>query len=136
MAQGELLWHDLTVPHADKVRDFYAQLFDLEWKPESMGDYDDYMMIRSDGQPATGICWNQGVNAAVPTAWMLYFRVNDASEAAALAQKLGGELVGTVRPMGEMQVAFLRDPAGVAFGVISGAPEAGLFESDESTAQS
>lgn len=42
---GSITWFDLTVPDAEKVKDFYSPDFvGIGWKavPLSMGDYNDY----------------------------------------------------------------------------------------------
>ena len=45
---GSITWFDLTVPDAEKVKDFYSKV--VRWKaaPVSMGDYNDYNMNSPD----------------------------------------------------------------------------------------
>ena len=47
---GTITWYDLTVEHADHVRDFYQRVGGWEPQDVDMGGYSDYAMIA----PATG----------------------------------------------------------------------------------
>lgn len=60
---GTIAWVDLTVPHAAKVRDFYAAV--TGWKPEavSMGSYQDYNMTK----PGRGGRWQGSAMRAAAT---------------------------------------------------------------------
>ena len=57
---GSIGWIDLTVPNADEVRDFYAQV--TGWQPEAldMGGYSDYVMKTPDGEGKAGVCHARG----------------------------------------------------------------------------
>jgi uncharacterized protein len=45
---GSIGWMDITVPDAENLKSFYAEV--VGWKPEaiSMGDYNDYAMQGED----------------------------------------------------------------------------------------
>jgi predicted enzyme related to lactoylglutathione lyase len=115
-------WIDLTVPDAAGLKDFYADVMGWTVSPISMGDYDDYAMVDSNGSGVgvAGVCHARGVNAAIPPVWMPYFRVDDVAAAVARCLDLGGELIKPVDPPQAYGVtAFLRDPQGTAFGLVS-----------------
>lgn len=110
---GTIAWHDLTVPDAERVRDFYAAV--VGWKPEpvEMGGYSDFsMIVPSTGEGAAGVCHARGTNADMPAQWMIYIIVEDADKAAAACVKAGGSIVREPRSMGTARYCVIRDPAG------------------------
>lgn len=109
---GSIGWVDLTVPNADQVRDFYAQV--AGWQPQalSMGEYDDYVMLSSEGEGKAGVCHARGANAALPPQWLIYIVVADLDASLARCAELGGEVIVPTRHMGESRYCVIRDPAG------------------------
>ena len=86
----QIPWLDLTVPDADRVKNFYQAV--VGWTPEamSMGEYDDYVM--KDGEePVAGVCHARGMNAGLPPVWLVYLPVPDVEEAIARAAALIAE---------------------------------------------
>lgn len=112
-AAGTIAWHDLTVPDANAVRDFYAAV--AGWKPEpvDMGGYSDFNMIPlGGGPPAAGVCWRRGVNSDLPVQWLMYIVVPDVDAAAVTCRQHGGEVIVGARDMGPGRFCVIRDPAG------------------------
>jgi predicted enzyme related to lactoylglutathione lyase len=111
---GTIGWCDLTVPNADEVRDFYAEV--VGWKPDalSMGDYNDYVMtVPEDGAGVAGVCHARGLNAAVPPVWLIYIRVADVDESARICVEKGGKVIAPTRSMGPNgRYCVIQDPAG------------------------
>ena len=113
-AVGSIGWFDLTVPDADRIRDFYSSV--VGWKPEpvAMGDYSDYNMTAPDtGQPRAGVCHKRGTNAQLPPAWMIYIFVADLDASVAKVEELGGKVL--VQPKssgGQARYCIIEDPAG------------------------
>lgn len=106
---GTINWHDLTVPNADEVRDFYSAVVGWTYEGLDMGGYEDYVMKSPSGDGVSGICHARGVNAGVPAQWLLYITVANLGEALEKVQANGGEIVyqsngGTM--------AVIKDPAG------------------------
>lgn len=100
--QGKIIWVDLTVSNADEVRDFYQQV--AGWTPSNvnMGDYDDYSMLDAPGgSPVAGVCHKLGVNAALPSQWLIYISVDDLDASIAACERLGGKVITPPRDMGE-----------------------------------
>jgi predicted enzyme related to lactoylglutathione lyase len=114
---GSIGWTDLTVPDAEKVRDFYAAVTGWTPSPVSMGDYSDYTMSDAAGNPAAGICHRRGPNADLPPVWLVYIVVADLTAALASCQKQGGEVLSGPRSAGGGQFAVIRDPAGAIAGL-------------------
>lgn len=111
---GSIAWHDLTVPDAAAVRDFYSAVVGLSSERVSQGDYDDFNMNRSDtGETVAGICHTRGANANVPPQWLLYFIVEDIDASVKKCLELGGKVVDDRRsPGGGHNMCVIQDPAG------------------------
>jgi predicted enzyme related to lactoylglutathione lyase len=109
---GAIVWSDLTVPDAERLRDFYAAV--AGWKIESltMGDYSDFVMVSSSGDGVAGICHARGENANIPPQWLMYVVVEDVEHSVAECLTLGGEVIDGPRPMSGGQFCVIRDPAG------------------------
>jgi len=106
---GTVNWHDLTVPNAAEVRDFYSAV--VGWTSEGldMGGYEDYVMKSPSGDGVSGICHARGVNAGVPAQWLLYITVSNLGEALEKVLANGGEVV--YQSAGG-SMAVIKDPAG------------------------
>ena len=123
---GRIVWWDLTVPDAEAVRDFYADLLGWTAKDHPVGDYVDYEM-RPAGSEETvaGICHQRGANADLPPVWLPYVRVADVDAAAARALARGGRIVAGPRAMGGSRFCVVEDPAGAKLALFGpAAPEA------------
>jgi uncharacterized protein len=117
---GVVGWMDLTIPNADRVRDFYAAV--VGWRADGveMGGYQDWAMFapgRSD--PVAGICHAQGVNTGLPPCWLPYIPVADLDASLAEVRKTGGAVVSGPRDLGVWgRMAVIRDPAGAHVAII------------------
>lgn len=110
---GKIGWIDLTVPNADKVKDFYARVAEWNIEPVRMGEYDDYSMLAADGLPAAGICHKNGPNANLPSQWLIYINVANLDKSMAQCTKLGGRIIADPRRMsGYGRFCVIEDPAG------------------------
>ncbi|HET9226957.1 MAG TPA: VOC family protein [Thermoanaerobaculia bacterium] len=121
---GTIGWHDLTVPNADEVRDFYTAV--TGWKPQglNMGDYEDYVMLAPGGQGVAGVCHARGSNAGVPPQWLIYITVEDVDESIRQCEQRGGKVLHGPRDLGTYgRFCVIQDPAGAVAGLI--APPAG-----------
>ena len=107
-APATVAWTDLTVPDAERIRDYYAAVVGWSFEPHDMGEYADFSMTTQSGQRVAGICFARGVNADVPPVWIPYFAVGDLEAAVARAVELGGEVVSGPRA----GFCIIRDPAG------------------------
>lgn len=87
---GSIISSDLTVHHAETVRDFYKEVVGWKHSDFQMGDYADYMMNTPDGNPAAGICHQAGVNEGLPQLWIVYFAVADLKQSIQACQNRGG----------------------------------------------
>jgi uncharacterized protein len=125
MAAGTIGWHDLTVPDAARVRDFYGAVLGWEHQPLDMGGYDDYVMIpagSADG--VAGVCHARGSNANLPPVWLVYFVVEDLEPSLQECVRRGGEQVTPVRNAGGGRFCVIRDPAGALSALYQAPPPA------------
>lgn len=111
---GSIIWVDLTVEQAEKVRDFYAEVVGWESDPVDMGGYNDFNMLSpGDGSARAGICFRRGMNADLPPLWLVYITVTDLEKSIHRCEQLGGSLVSG--PKGEAETGrycVIQDPAG------------------------
>lgn len=110
---GKLVWQELTVEHAEQVKDFYSQVIGWDSDAVSMGDYNDFSMKTADGQTCAGICHARGVNQRLPAQWVLYFQVEDLDVSLEAVEAGGGKaLTGIQSYGGNARYCVIQDPAG------------------------
>jgi len=110
---GSMVWIDLTVPNAEKLRDFYSEVVGWATSEVDMGGYADFSMNTPEsGTTITGVCHARGVNKDMPPAWMPYFVVANLDESMTSCTELGGEIVVAPRALGEGRFCVVKDPAG------------------------
>ncbi len=110
---GSMVWIDLTVPDAEKVRDFYSEVVGWSSSEVDMGGYEDFSMnTPGSGTTITGVCRAQGVNQDMPPAWMPYFVVADLDASIEKCTENGGAIVVGPRSLGEGRFCVVKDPAG------------------------
>jgi predicted enzyme related to lactoylglutathione lyase len=111
---GAVAWTDLTVPDAEKIRDFYARVVGWVAVPVDMGGYSDFNMTAPTQEtPVAGICHARGVNADLPPTWIVYLVVEDLEASLAGVRQEGGQvLLGPRRMAPGSAYAVIRDPAG------------------------
>ena len=111
---GSIGWYDLTVPNAEEVHDFYSAVVGWATTPVDMGGYHDFCMNEPEsGEAVAGICHSRGVNADVPSQWLMYITVANLEASLAQVAAHGGAVVR--EPKGGAQTghyAIIRDPAG------------------------
>ena len=125
-AVGSITWADLSVEHAERVRDFYKDVVGWTTSDVDMGGYHDYCMNQPlDAKTVAGVCHARGANAALPPQWLIYITVQDLDASIERCVALGGEVLAPARGYGANgRYAVLRDPAGAAFAVFEPAPPA------------
>jgi predicted enzyme related to lactoylglutathione lyase len=105
---GAVAWVDLTVPDAERVRDFYREVVGWQPSPVDMGGYDDFNMnLPGTDVPAAGVCHARGGNADLPPQWLIYVVVTDLAASAAAVERLGGAVLRRSR-----RHCLIKDPAG------------------------
>jgi hypothetical protein len=120
---GFISWHDLTVPNAGVVRDFYKAVAGWSSSGQDMGGYEDYNMLAPSGECVAGVCHARGTNADLPAQWLMYITVDDVHASIEECRKLGGEIVAGPKKMGKASYCVIRDPAGAVCALYSEASE-------------
>jgi uncharacterized protein len=110
---GAIGWIDLTVPEAEKAREFYQAVAGWQAAPVDMGGYSDYTMSTAAGTAVAGVCHKRGVNAGQPPVWMIYITVADLAASLQHCRELGGTVLAGPHSTGHGQhYAVIQDPAG------------------------
>ena len=116
---GAVGWVDLTVDDADGVAAFYEAVLGWTRHPVAMDGYDDFAMLRSDGEAVSGVCHARGSNAGLPAAWLMYVNVPDLQASLDQTRELGGEVLHGPRSLGSHgSMAVIRDPAGAVLALM------------------
>uniref|UniRef100_A0A832MMV0 VOC family protein n=1 Tax=Eiseniibacteriota bacterium TaxID=2212470 RepID=A0A832MMV0_UNCEI len=119
---GSMPWRDLTVPDAERIRAFFAEVVGWPWRAEDMGGCRDSSMMPPDGaDPVAGARPARGPNRDVPPRWRVHIVVEDVDGSAARAAEPGGALRDGPRAAGGGTFALVRDPAGKAFALCAAA---------------
>ena len=109
----------IVSPDAEKVADFYKKLFG--WTVSTQNALG-YREVATDG--AGGI--DGGIWPAPPEAHtfvQLFMQVDDVDDAIRRAVEMGATVIVPHSPLPDGDtIAILRDPAGLAFGLMSSAP--------------
>ena len=128
---GTPTWTDLLTPDAAASRDFYQKVFG--WQFDVGGpEFGGYATARLGDRSTAGVVGDSPENAAMPSAWGLYFASNDIHADVARAVALGATLLYPameVGPFGSM--ATLTDPTGAQFSLWQAGMHVGWQMSDE-----
>lgn len=111
---GSIGWTDLTVPDAERVRDFYQAVVGWMATPLDMGGYADYVMqAPGSSAPAAGICHARGSNVGLPPMWIPYIVVANLEASLDACTRNGGRIIMGPRPAGPgSRFCVIADPAG------------------------
>ncbi|MHC4768884.1 MAG: VOC family protein [Planctomycetota bacterium] len=111
---GTVGWMDLTVEHAQDVRDFYGEVVGWSASDVDMGGYSDFCMnTPGSGTTVAGICHARGTNAGLPAQWLMYITVEDLDASVDRVKALGGKVIAGPKDMGAQgRYCVIEDPAG------------------------
>ncbi|MGC9377786.1 VOC family protein [Streptomyces sp. MH13] len=114
---GAPCWVSLTSRDLKATEEFYSAVLGWQWRPAKLGE--PFRIALADGSPVAGIAAVAGM-WQMAVAWMPYFAVRSADEAASRVQERGGTTaVGPISlPPG--RAALLADRDGATFGVWEG----------------
>ncbi len=125
---GKVMWFDLTVPDAEKIRDFYRDVIGWTTSNAKMGEYDDYCMHPPGGDPVAGVCHTRGVNADLPAQWLMYVNIANMNDSIAKCKAAGGTVISGPRTFGQFgTMTVIRDPAGAYLTLVEPLPTKALF---------
>jgi predicted enzyme related to lactoylglutathione lyase len=111
---GSITWFDLTVPDAERIRDFYSKVVGWKSVPVSMGDYNDFNMNSPEsGKTNAGICHKRGGSEQIPSQWLVYITVKSVENSAKICKENGGKVLVVPKDMsGYGRFCVIEDPAG------------------------
>lgn len=115
---GSPCWLDLGAPDVPATADFYGSVFDWQTEPVSSEgeDADQFRFVRVGGKVAGAI--GPLTEKGARSAWMLYFRTEDADATAAAVDQAGGTVrVAPFDADGAGRMAQFTDPQGGQFAV-------------------
>jgi len=115
---GKILWCDLTVKDAEKIKEFYEEVVGWGSSEVAVDDYIDFNMVSEEGGIIAGICHKKGSNRNIPPQWINYIIVKSLDESIRRCLDLGGKVVDGPRKMGKKAYALIRDPAGAFIALI------------------
>jgi hypothetical protein len=115
-APGTFCWVELATTDAAGAKGLYSALFGWDFDDNPMGPDMVYTTCRLGGKSAAALYEAHDPN--VPPHWGLYIRVESASDTAARARELGGNVL--MEPFDVMEhgrMAVIADPTGAIFRV-------------------
>ncbi|MFC2150004.1 VOC family protein [Calditrichota bacterium] len=117
--QGQIIWRDLTVEDAGRVRDFYKEVVGWKSTDHDMGEYNDFnIALPETGEVVAGICHARGDNSTIPPQWLMYVQVDSVEASAQKCVEMGGKVVNGPRKMGESNFCVIQDPAGAVMAIM------------------
>lgn len=85
-----------------------------------MAEYNDFSMNTPEsGKTVAGICHARGINAELPSQWLIYITVKNVDESVDRCTKLGGKIITGPKNMGDYgRFCVMQDPAGAVAALI------------------
>jgi uncharacterized protein len=113
---GALCWNELATTDVERAKSFFGELLSWEYETDDSG----YVEVRNAGSLNGGMREQTEEERRVPPAWLPYFTVEAADEAARQAAQLGGRVLLPTTNSRLGRYAVFADPQGAAFAVFEG----------------
>ncbi len=121
-AHGSLSWAELMTADVSTAKAFYEAVFPVTTRDVGVDQGMTYTLFEVDGKSVAGAMQIGPEQAGMPTAWSIYFAVDDCDAVADKAAELGAtELMRDDSPAGRL--AIFRDPQGGTFAIIKNNPD-------------
>ena len=121
---GDFIWYELMTNDADKAQDFYAKI--LGWTFEDSGQQDmDYRIFSAKDQSIGGLMplTDEMTGNGAQPCWMGYINVDDVDASAKSIEAAGGSIHMAPSDIPDVgRIAFVADPQGVMFYIMTPAP--------------
>ena len=121
-APGALAWNELYTKDLEATRSFYSGLFGLEWSSMPMLQGGEYHLANVGGMPIAGVLVMDENWGEIPPHWMVYIQVEDADQAAARVESLGGDVCVPVTEIAVGRFAVVNDDQKGTFTIFEPAP--------------
>ena len=113
---GAFCWNELHTPDVEASTHFYGQLFGWALQPFEQSAVP-YFIIQNSGRANGGITEAQ---EGMPTAWLVYFAVEDINDGLAKVGELGGDTIVGPIDIGVAKIGIVSDPQGGVFALYAG----------------
>ena len=115
---GAVLWQDLTLDHADQVRQFSQMVIGWTSSEQSMDQFNNYNIQNDKSDIVAGICNNKGINHGVHPQWIIYEKVLNISDSITQGIATGGLLMHGPRMMEKNNFTIISDSAEAVLGIM------------------
>ncbi|HZU12978.1 MAG TPA: VOC family protein [Chloroflexota bacterium] len=116
---GSFSWSELYTRDPERANEFYRRVFNWGIENSDMPNGMKYTLFQVDGRNiAGGMDMTGMLDESIPPHWLVYFTVENADDAAARTQELGGKVLDGPHPTPMGPMAVIEDPVGAAFAVI------------------
>ena len=117
---GTLNWNECRTTDPETAATFYERVFGYEIDVQSIGEGQEYRVIKVGGRGVGGVAELGPRLQRMPPHWLTVFTVADTDKTVARAVDLGGERLAEPVDIPDVgRFAVLRDPVGAVFGVLS-----------------
>jgi uncharacterized protein len=118
---GGIAWHELMTSDVDAALAFYSALFNWSSRTVDMGT-GPYTLLKAGDHEVAGLM--KKPDDQVPTAWTVYFEVDDIQKSLDKVGELGGNvLMGPMEVSTVGELGWAIDPSGAVFAMIQSAPQ-------------
>ena len=133
-APGTPGWFEVHTKDYAGAKDFYAKTFGVTLAPMMETPEFSYCTFGEGEDASAGILdAADALPAEAPSAWRIYWGVDDADAAIAAAERLGGRVTHPAEDSPYGRVAGLADPWGAEFRIVQAAPGETLQQAEEET---
>ncbi len=111
---GAMMWNELATKDIEKAKDFYSKVLGWEYEVDDTG----YIMIKNNGRMNGGILQMDESYGEMPSAWTVYFNVDDFEASTKKVEELGGKIMVQAEAPGVGPFAVITDPTGAALTIM------------------
>jgi predicted enzyme related to lactoylglutathione lyase len=120
---GTLTWNELMSSDMATAKAFYPAVLGVSIRDVDMGDGNVYTLFEAGDRAASGGMAIDPAWGPMPSAWSVYFAVDDADAAFAKALELGGVSKGDPQDSPPGRFAKIQDPQGATFSILANDPD-------------
>jgi uncharacterized protein len=113
---GALCWNELATTDVERAQSFFGELFGWEYETDDSG----YVSVKNAGRLNAGMREQSEQERRAPPAWLPYFALDSADDAAIEAEQRGGRRVTPTTESLRGRYAVIADPQDAAFAVFEG----------------
>jgi predicted enzyme related to lactoylglutathione lyase len=115
---GAPAWFELLTTDYEGALEFYTNAFG--WRFDTVSDTDEfrYSTLGKDEDALAGVMDASSILGDAPSAWSVYFAVDDSDATVAAAQEAGGSVVRAAEDSPYGRLAELADPQGARFKIL------------------